>query len=341
NRRPAKYAPVSAAHTSRKANSSQRPSSDSALRSCRAMPVAASRVTPMNALMTPGSTGRRTNQSGISSHRMTAASSSHPPMAKNPANTAPGRTTVAAVNSHCKGRGIAQSAKYSSPSSSTTASTATSNSGSGANRMMPSASGSRIKAVRTRCLSTRTAPVDRHGHRAEAALSLGVPGERRVELLGIEVRPQAVAEIKLAVGEVPEQEVAHPRLAAGADEEVRVRRIAKREIAAEGLRGDGMCGQFAALHFQRQPACGLGDIPAAAVGHGEVEIHALAVRGRRFRIRHRLAQGGRQPGKVADEAQADVVLQQLPHLPLQGQRQQAEKLLHFLGRALPVLAGKG
>src|SRR5690606_17379744 len=51
--------------------------------------------------------------------------------------------------------------------------------------------------------------------------------------------------------------------------------------------------------------------------------------------------GGRQPGKVADEAQADVVLQQLPHLPLQGQRQQAEKLLHFLGRALPVLAGKG
>src|SRR6266545_6977747 len=50
----------------------------------------------------------------------------------------------------------------------------------------------------------------------EAALALAIPGDRRVELPGVEVRPQRRGEIELGVGELPKQEIADALLAAGA-----------------------------------------------------------------------------------------------------------------------------
>ena len=46
----------------------------------------------------------------------------------------------------------------------------------------------------------------------------------------VEVGPQRVGEVELGVGELPQQEIADALLAAGADEEVRLRRVAHREI---------------------------------------------------------------------------------------------------------------
>src|SRR5690349_14270853 len=65
---------------------------------------------------------------------------------------------------------------------------------------------------------------------AEPALALAVRHERRAERLGIEIGPQHVGEVELAVGELPKTEVAHALLAAGPDEQIGLRRIAHREI---------------------------------------------------------------------------------------------------------------
>ena len=56
--------------------------------------------------------------------------------------------------------------------------------------------------------------------------------ECAVEFGVVEVRPEAVAEIQLRVGQVPEQEIADALFATGADEEVRIGRLAERELRA-------------------------------------------------------------------------------------------------------------
>src|SRR5258706_14294320 len=69
----------------------------------------------------------------------------------------------------------------------------------------------------------------------EAPLALAVPVDRLVECHGIEVRPQAVGEKELRVGELPKEKIADALLAAGADEQIRLGRIRHREIRREVL----------------------------------------------------------------------------------------------------------
>src|SRR5262245_25184292 len=65
---------------------------------------------------------------------------------------------------------------------------------------------------------------------AEAPLARAVGNDGRVERGGVEVGPQRFGEVKLGVGQLPEQEVADALLAAGADEEVGLRRVAHRQM---------------------------------------------------------------------------------------------------------------
>src|SRR5689334_20796813 len=60
----------------------------------------------------------------------------------------------------------------------------------------------------------------------ETALARAVGTDRRIERGGVEIGPQRVGEIKLGVGQLPEQEVADALLAAGADEQIGLRRVA-------------------------------------------------------------------------------------------------------------------
>src|SRR6202008_701216 len=67
-----------------------------------------------------------------------------------------------------------------------------------------------------------------HGRRrragvTDAPLARGEKGERLLEILHAEVRPQARGEVQLRVSHLPEQKVAQALLAAGADQEVDVR----------------------------------------------------------------------------------------------------------------------
>ena len=87
----------------------------------------------------------------------------------------------------------------------------------------------RRRAVTSRCAAAcRHRPPKRYSAGAERV-------ERALELLPVEVRPQAVREVELRVGGLPEQEVRQPQLAAGADDQLRVLQLGRVEMAAELL----------------------------------------------------------------------------------------------------------
>src|SRR5438552_1076899 len=66
-----------------------------------------------------------------------------------------------------------------------------------------------------------------------APLAAAVRSDGLVERRGVEVGPQRLGEVELAIRELPQQEVADALLAAGADEEIRLRRIVDREIRGQ------------------------------------------------------------------------------------------------------------
>src|SRR5664279_2668534 len=68
---------------------------------------------------------------------------------------------------------------------------------------------------------------------AEAAAALGVLGQRLLERLAREVRPQLVAEDQLRVGGLPQQVVGQAPLAACADDQVGVVHLGRVQAGAE------------------------------------------------------------------------------------------------------------
>ncbi len=96
---------------------------------------------------------------------------------------------------------------------------------------------SRTTAVMTRCLSIviPTSPRDATAvaHFPEAAIALCVGGQRGVEFGLSEVRPQAVREVELRVGRLPEHEVADADLATRADEQIGIGREVHRHVALQ------------------------------------------------------------------------------------------------------------
>src|SRR5580658_10705822 len=107
----------------------------------------------------------------------------------------------------------------------------------GSHSSMTSSSPMRTAAVMIRVLSTRRTPGLLRGA-PEAALTGGEECQRRIQLGGIEVRPQAVGEVQLGIGEVPQQEIADAMFAAGADEQVRVRQLRQGQRLPHLLFGD-------------------------------------------------------------------------------------------------------
>src|SRR4051794_30965827 len=105
---------------------------------------------------------------------------------------------------------------------------------------------------------------------SEAAFAAAVGLDRGIEGRRVEIGPQRVGEVELAVGELPEQEVADPLLAAGADEQIGLGRVAHGEVGGEIVLADFV---FRTVRF-RQPPEGLENIPAPPVvgGDGEREL---------------------------------------------------------------------
>ena len=104
----------------------------------------------------------------------------------------------------------------------------------------------------------------------ETAVTVLEINDRQIQILALEVRPQGIAEIKLAVGALPQQEIAQPQLAAGADDQLRVGDARRPQVLAEIL----LRPFLAALGAQ---AGGPQDLGPAAVVQADVGLKALAL----------------------------------------------------------------
>src|SRR6266852_5514160 len=94
--------------------------------------------------------------------------------------------------------------------------------------------GSSTAAVRILVLSTQALD-GAVRDRAEAALAQLVGGQRAQEFALAEVGPESVSEIEFGVGELIEKKVRDPKLARGANQQVRIGKAGGRELAREQL----------------------------------------------------------------------------------------------------------
>src|SRR5205823_12803264 len=95
-----------------------------------------------------------------------------------------------------------------------------------------------------------------------APLTLLIRGDGRAERRSVEMGPKQVGEIKLGIGELPEQEVGETLLASGAYEKIRLRSVSHRQVRLERF-GDESSYRFRMRgheSFHR-----LGNVPSAAV----------------------------------------------------------------------------
>src|SRR5688572_13156350 len=172
---------------------------------------------------------------------------------------------------------------------------------------------------------------------AEAPLARAVGSDRRVERRGVEVRPERFGEVELAVGELPEQEVADALLAAGADEKIGLGRVAHREIR----RKRGLFYGFQPWIVLQKLPHGLQDVPAAAVVRRDREREALVAGGQSLALLDQLADLGVEALRVADHLETHAAGMQLGDLVLQRGAEQLHEQPHFLGRTAPVLGAEG
>src|SRR5688500_12172232 len=118
--------------------------------------------------------------------------------------------------------------------------------------------------------------------------------------------------MELGVRELPEQEVGYALLAAGADEEVGLGRVAHGQAARETLLGDRGPGILGAAALG-----GLQDVPAPAVIGGDGEGELGVGRGELLAAIDELHDARVERGEVARDLEADAVLVQLADLLLE------------------------
>src|SRR5437764_7860472 len=99
-----------------------------------------------------------------------------------------------------------------------------------------------------------------------AALASAIIGDRLFQIGAPEIRPQRLGKDELGIGALPQQEVADALLAAGADQEIRVREIHGQQMRGDQLLVDSVEGQRPGSRFGRDGAHRSGDLGAAAIG---------------------------------------------------------------------------
>src|SRR6267154_1174144 len=173
---------------------------------------------------------------------------------------------------------------------------------------------------------------------SEAALALAIPGDRRVELLGVEVRPQRRGEIQFGIRKLPKQEIADALLATGANEQVGFGRVVEREVRSELLLGVPLGRKRGAAHELQQ---GLHQIPAAAVVGCNRERESHVARGEFFGAVRELDHARPEGRDIADDLQAHLVLVQALGFLLQGGHEQLLERRNLFGGSAPVLGAEG
>src|ERR1700722_18522317 len=137
---------------------------------------------------------------------------------------------------------------------------------------------------------------------AEAALPARQLSEGVRESCGIEIRPQAVNEVQLRIGALPQQKVAQAALAAAADEQI--------DLRCRGLRMLSLSQEAQVLRgiLERdvaQAAPGLDEHLATRVVDGEAQVQPRALRSQAFAALDLPEQRLAQAVAPANHVQAD------------------------------------
>src|SRR4051812_8851893 len=168
---------------------------------------------------------------------------------------------------------------------------------------------------------------------AEAPLAAAIGFERFIERSAVEVRPKRVGEVKLRVGELPQQEIADALLAAGADKEIGLRCVAHGEIRMKlffrHFFTPGMVLQEAVERLH--------DVPAAAIVRRNGEREAAVPLGQLLRLLDQPADLRIEATQIAHHLEPHAVAMQLFHLVGEGALEELHEQRHFLRRTAPVL----
>ena len=166
---------------------------------------------------------------------------------------------------------------------------------------------------------------------------MGVGAQGAVQFGGVQVGPEGRGVVVLAVGGLPEEEVADALFAAGADDQVGIRAAFGVEVAPEEgfvhlFRGDGVV---------EDAAHGLEDFVASAVVEGDVEGYAGVVAGDLFGAGDGVLQAGVQGVRVAEVDEADAGFVEGPGLGFNFLGEDGHQAVDFVGGAAPVFGGEG
>src|SRR2546428_1318458 len=172
----------------------------------------------------------------------------------------------------------------------------------------------------------------------EAALALLIPRDRRIELPGVEIRPQRRGKVQLGISKLPKQEIADALLATGANEQIRFGRVIEREMRSELLLGVSLGRQRAAAHQLQQ---GLQQTPAAAIVGGNGESESRIARSELLGAVREFDHARPEGRDIADDLQAHLVLMQPLGFLLQGSHEQLLQRRNLFGGTPPVLRAEG
>src|SRR5476651_1716638 len=212
------------------------------------------------------------------------------------------------------------------------------------NHSAAKASGPRITADATRSSSPRNRAGATGMLGADAAippLAFAELGDRLLEMLLAEIRPQGVDEHEFGVGALPEKEIADALLAAGANEQIRIGDARSQELALEArfvdLVGRNLSRRDLAREIARRPQ----NLVARAVIDADVDVDA------RVGTRARLGVGDvfldilGQAVAVANHAQLRAVATELFEFVPQIVAQESHQIAHFVGGTSPIFGREG
>ena len=156
-----------------------------------------------------------------------------------------------------------------------------------------------------------------------------------------EVGPERRGDPDLAVGDLPEKEVGDPHLPARADQEIRIGKPGRAEPGAEGLLVDLLGREPPRDDVVGERAARVHDLRAPAVVQGDVERHAAARGGRGQSLGQLLLDRRVELVHPPDDAEPDVVLEQVRELAVQVLLQERHERDDLEPRPLPVLDREG
>ena len=175
------------------------------------------------------------------------------------------------------------------------------------------------------------------GHNsAEAPLAVTKLSDAARKFGFIKIRPEGIDEHHLGIGALPQQEVAHPLFAAGADQQIGVGQTSRPQMGIDGFFRDITHCQITGLYPSGDALRGVKDIIAPAVTERDRETESEII-GRLLHSNfNHLVNIGRQPVEITDETQSNALLMELFQFVAQVKSEQPHERADFTFGPPPV-----